>query len=187
MICLCNIFILCLRIYRNRIEISFTVPQWENPTFSHIFCLSSYKAVVLAANSFGRFFTGQITAAGKVPPAKVRVVWLCNALLLNIQLLYFKFSCMLSFFQSKLSVIVLTVNMLQPFIGQFQPVLCPCLRLGTDYWRRRGRSGSCWYRQGHGSHRSWIWYQVGVQSYSFWKITLEWRKYLYSSLFNGMK
>lgn len=30
-----------------------------------------YKAVVLAANSFGRFFTGQITAAGKVPPAKV--------------------------------------------------------------------------------------------------------------------
>lgn len=33
-----------------------------------------YKAVVLAANSFGRFFTGQITAAGKVPPAKVRRV-----------------------------------------------------------------------------------------------------------------
>lgn len=31
-----------------------------------------YKAVVLAANNFGRFFTGQITAAGKVPPAKVR-------------------------------------------------------------------------------------------------------------------
>lgn len=31
----------------------------------------SYKAVVLAANHFGRFFTGQITAAGKVPPAKV--------------------------------------------------------------------------------------------------------------------
>lgn len=37
-------------------------------------CLSltdRYKAVVLAANHFGRFFTGQITAAGKVPPAKV--------------------------------------------------------------------------------------------------------------------
>lgn len=34
-------------------------------------CLFRYKAVVLAANSFGRFFTGQITAAGKVPPAKV--------------------------------------------------------------------------------------------------------------------
>lgn len=30
-----------------------------------------YKAVVLASNHFGRFFTGQITAAGKVPPAKV--------------------------------------------------------------------------------------------------------------------
>lgn len=28
--------------------------------------------MLLAANSFGRFFTGQITAAGKVPPAKVR-------------------------------------------------------------------------------------------------------------------
>lgn len=40
-------------------------------------CLSlidSYKAVVLAANHFGRFFTGQITAAGKVPPAKVCVI-----------------------------------------------------------------------------------------------------------------
>jgi NAD(P) transhydrogenase subunit alpha len=30
-----------------------------------------YRAVVEAANNFGRFFTGQITAAGKVPPAKV--------------------------------------------------------------------------------------------------------------------
>lgn len=36
-----------------------------------VLCHFSYKAVVLAANSFGRFFTGQITAAGKVPPAKV--------------------------------------------------------------------------------------------------------------------
>ncbi|MEE6458172.1 hypothetical protein FKM82_000194 [Ascaphus truei] len=33
-----------------------------------------YKAVVLAANNFGRFFTGQITAAGKVPPAKVLII-----------------------------------------------------------------------------------------------------------------
>uniref|UniRef100_A0A8C9G2V8 proton-translocating NAD(P)(+) transhydrogenase n=1 Tax=Pavo cristatus TaxID=9049 RepID=A0A8C9G2V8_PAVCR len=33
--------------------------------------IAGYKAVVLAANHFGRFFTGQITAAGKVPPAKV--------------------------------------------------------------------------------------------------------------------
>ncbi|XP_063044425.1 NAD(P) transhydrogenase, mitochondrial-like isoform X2 [Engraulis encrasicolus] len=36
--------------------------------------IAGYKAVVLAANSFGRFFTGQITAAGKVPPAKVLVI-----------------------------------------------------------------------------------------------------------------
>ena len=35
--------------------------------------IAGYKAVVLAANEFGRFFTGQITAAGKVPPAKVSV------------------------------------------------------------------------------------------------------------------
>uniref|UniRef100_A0A8C1II82 NAD(P) transhydrogenase, mitochondrial n=1 Tax=Cyprinus carpio TaxID=7962 RepID=A0A8C1II82_CYPCA len=36
--------------------------------------IAGYKAVVLAANHFGRFFTGQITAAGKVPPAKVLVI-----------------------------------------------------------------------------------------------------------------
>lgn len=36
-----------------------------------------YKAVVLAANNFGRFFTGQITAAGKVPPAKVHEMSFC--------------------------------------------------------------------------------------------------------------
>lgn len=36
--------------------------------------IAGYKAVVEAANSFGRFFTGQITAAGKVPPAKVLVI-----------------------------------------------------------------------------------------------------------------
>eukprot|EP00051_Salpingoeca_urceolata_P024271 m.424237 g.424237 ORF g.424237 m.424237 type:complete len:1095 (-) comp20212_c1_seq19:85-3369(-) len=36
--------------------------------------IAGYKAVVEAANNFGRFFTGQITAAGKVPPAKVLVV-----------------------------------------------------------------------------------------------------------------
>ena len=33
-----------------------------------------YRAVVEAANQFGRFFTGQITAAGRVPPAKVLVI-----------------------------------------------------------------------------------------------------------------
>lgn len=36
--------------------------------------IAGYKAVVEAANNFGRFFTGQITAAGKVPPAKVMVI-----------------------------------------------------------------------------------------------------------------
>ncbi|WP_439258704.1 Re/Si-specific NAD(P)(+) transhydrogenase subunit alpha [Lonepinella sp. BR2930] len=36
--------------------------------------ISGYRAVIEAANSFGSFFTGQITAAGKVPPAKVLVI-----------------------------------------------------------------------------------------------------------------
>jgi len=36
--------------------------------------IAGYRAVVEAANNFGRFFTGQITAAGKVPPAKVMVI-----------------------------------------------------------------------------------------------------------------
>ncbi|WP_406734463.1 Re/Si-specific NAD(P)(+) transhydrogenase subunit alpha [Vibrio scophthalmi] len=35
--------------------------------------IAGYRAVVEAAHEFGRFFTGQITAAGKVPPAKVLV------------------------------------------------------------------------------------------------------------------
>ncbi|GEP47371.1 Re/Si-specific NAD(P)(+) transhydrogenase subunit alpha [Microbacterium saccharophilum] len=35
--------------------------------------ISGYRAVVEAAGEFGRFFTGQVTAAGKVPPAKVLV------------------------------------------------------------------------------------------------------------------
>jgi len=33
--------------------------------------VAGYRAVIEAANAFGRFFSGQITAAGKVPPAKV--------------------------------------------------------------------------------------------------------------------
>ena len=33
--------------------------------------VAGYRAVIEAANGFGRFFNGQITAAGKVPPAKV--------------------------------------------------------------------------------------------------------------------
>ena len=41
--------------------------------FHHIFCFR-YKAVIEAANQFDRFFTGQITAAGKIPPAKVLVI-----------------------------------------------------------------------------------------------------------------
>jgi len=36
--------------------------------------IAGYRAVIEAANNFDRFFTGQITAAGKVPPAKVLVV-----------------------------------------------------------------------------------------------------------------
>jgi len=35
--------------------------------------IAGYRAVVEAAHVFGRFFTGQITAAGKVPPAKILV------------------------------------------------------------------------------------------------------------------
>ncbi len=36
--------------------------------------IAGYRAVIEAGNNYGRFFTGQITAAGKVPPAKVLVV-----------------------------------------------------------------------------------------------------------------
>ena len=36
--------------------------------------IGGYRAVVEASHHFGRFFTGQITAAGKVPPAKVLVI-----------------------------------------------------------------------------------------------------------------
>ena len=36
--------------------------------------IAGYRAIIEAANRFGRFFTGQITAAGKVPPAKVLVI-----------------------------------------------------------------------------------------------------------------
>ena len=36
--------------------------------------IAGYRAVIEAAHAFGRFFTGQITAAGKVPPAKVFIV-----------------------------------------------------------------------------------------------------------------
>lgn len=36
--------------------------------------ISGYRAVIEASNEFGRFFAGQMTAAGKVPPAKVLVL-----------------------------------------------------------------------------------------------------------------
>ncbi|WP_129142102.1 Re/Si-specific NAD(P)(+) transhydrogenase subunit alpha [Modicisalibacter coralii] len=36
--------------------------------------IAGYRAVIEAGNQFGRFFTGQVTAAGKVPPAKVLIV-----------------------------------------------------------------------------------------------------------------
>jgi len=34
--------------------------------------IAGYKAVLEASNIFGRYMTGQVTAAGKVPPTKVR-------------------------------------------------------------------------------------------------------------------
>ncbi|MEP4197391.1 MAG: Re/Si-specific NAD(P)(+) transhydrogenase subunit alpha [Aliishimia sp.] len=36
--------------------------------------IAGYRSVIEAGNNFGRFFTGQVTAAGKVPPAKVLVI-----------------------------------------------------------------------------------------------------------------
>ena len=36
--------------------------------------IAGYRAVVEASNQFGRFFTGQVTAAGKVPPAKIMLI-----------------------------------------------------------------------------------------------------------------
>ena len=36
--------------------------------------IAGYRAVIESGNQFGRFFTGQITAAGKVPPAKILVI-----------------------------------------------------------------------------------------------------------------
>jgi len=39
--------------------------------------IAGYRAVIEAANEFGRFFAGQMTAAGKIAPAKVLVVCTC--------------------------------------------------------------------------------------------------------------
>ncbi len=41
---------------------------------SSIANIGGYRAIIEAAHHFGRFFTGQVTAAGKVPPAKVLVI-----------------------------------------------------------------------------------------------------------------
>ena len=43
-------------------------------TLSSMANIAGYRAVIEAASHFGRFFTGQITAAGKIPPAKVLVI-----------------------------------------------------------------------------------------------------------------
>ena len=43
-------------------------------TLSSMANIAGYRAVIEAANHFGGFFTGQITAAGKIPPAKVLVI-----------------------------------------------------------------------------------------------------------------
>jgi len=47
--------------------------------------IAGYRAVIEAANVFGRFFAGQMTAAGKVPPAKVLVLGVGVAGLAAIQ------------------------------------------------------------------------------------------------------
>ena len=36
--------------------------------------IAGYRSVIEAGNNFGRFFTGQVTAAGKIPPAKVLII-----------------------------------------------------------------------------------------------------------------
>ncbi|MDP2822010.1 MAG: Re/Si-specific NAD(P)(+) transhydrogenase subunit alpha [Sulfuritalea sp.] len=46
----------------------------KNDALSSMANIAGYRAVIEAAHAFGRFFTGQITAAGKVPPAKVFVI-----------------------------------------------------------------------------------------------------------------
>ena len=60
---------------------SFAMDQIPRTTRAQTFdALSSmantagYKAVIMAAENFGRFFTGQMTAAGKLPPAKILVI-----------------------------------------------------------------------------------------------------------------
>ena len=46
----------------------------EMDALSSMANISGYRAVIEAAQHFGRFFTGQITAAGKIPPAKIMII-----------------------------------------------------------------------------------------------------------------
>jgi NAD(P) transhydrogenase len=66
---------------RNKNVTSFAMDQIPRITRAQTFdALSSmaniagYKAVITAAENFGRFYTGQMTAAGKLPPAKMLVI-----------------------------------------------------------------------------------------------------------------
>ena len=49
-------------------------PSCRYDTLSSQTNIAGYRAVVEASHAFGRFFAGQMTAAGKVPPAKVLVL-----------------------------------------------------------------------------------------------------------------
>jgi NAD(P) transhydrogenase subunit alpha len=49
-------------------------PSQKMDALSSMANIGGYRAIIEAAQHFGRFFTGQITAAGKVPPAKVLVI-----------------------------------------------------------------------------------------------------------------
>ncbi len=50
------------------------ISRAQNDALSSMANIAGYRAVIEAGNNFGRFFTGQVTAAGKVPPAKVLVI-----------------------------------------------------------------------------------------------------------------
>jgi len=47
------------------------LPRQKMDALTSMASISGYRAVIEAANAFGRFFNGQVTAAGKIPPAKV--------------------------------------------------------------------------------------------------------------------
>src|SRR5205085_1943696 len=55
------------------IKLGFRVAVQSGAGEAANFSDDAYRAVIEAANAFGRFFAGQVTAAGKVPPAKVFV------------------------------------------------------------------------------------------------------------------